>query len=224
MKVLIFILSLIIFTMCDDYTISIKSNPTLGSISVDNHKLTYSHTDTTDIRRATLDSISIIVTDDSDTLKDTSELFILIIPKFELDLYIIPNPMTIIGSNVKCIDKGVMDKFDISVFDMGDKGSALIVLFDRSIDKYNSSGRIKIFDPVGNPITSYMNIKFGTTDDGQDIGVCVWDGMNENNRLVGASGYAMYIELHVKSDIIIDNETNSIDQSFMKVVGVKYER
>lgn len=209
-------------TIADEYTLKVVTTPTLGDVDVLDSSINYSHTDTNDITRATLDSMTIMAIDDAGNTSDDTKLYILIVPKFEMELYIVPNPMEVVGGNVKEFTSSFSDRFNISMYGMDNKGAAIILLFDREIDEYQSTGRIRVFDAVGNSITNYIPIQFGTNTDGQDIGVCVWNGRNTANRIVGPSSYVVYIEVHIVAQIETDDGINEINNTYIKVVGVKY--
>jgi len=223
MKYLVLILMMIYVGVCDEYTLRVSDNPTLGVVTIHDSDINYAHTDTNDVVTATLDSFSLIATDMGGNNSENTQLYVLIIPKLSMHLYIVPNPMEIVGHNVKKFSTSFDENFNISMYGMDNEGSAVVLLFDRDINPYESTGRIRIFDAVGNMITDYMPIHFGKNQQGQSVGVCVWNGRNIYGRVVGPASYVVYVEVHVVADMIIDDAINDIDTTYMKVIGVKYK-
>jgi hypothetical protein len=169
-----------------------------------------------------VDSFSLRAVDIAGNEGDENILYVLILPKLEMQIYIVPNPMEIIGNNVKDIYKSFDDEFNISAYNLGKQGSVLLLLFDRDIDVYNSKGRVKIFDAVGNTVTDYINVTFGYSSNNTPMGVCIWDGRNTNGRIVSPNSYLAYIEIYVTAKVFVDDGINEINTSYKKLIGVKY--
>ncbi len=223
MKYLLLLLIIVYFGVCDEHTLNITQSPTLGDVIAYDSTLSYTHTDTNDIQRSTLDSFTLVAIDNAGNISNNTKLYVLIVPKLEMQTYIVPNPLEIVGNNVKDFIPSFNSNFNISIYGMENKGSAVVLIFDRKINEYESNGRIRVLDAVGNVITDYLPIHFGTNSNGQSIGVCVWNGRNLYDRVVGPASYVVYIEVHVVAEMFTDDGVNEINETYIKVIGVKYK-
>jgi len=217
------------FSLADNYTLSV-SEPTHGDIQIDEDELTYIHTgQMPNDKSIILDSISVVATDDGGNSSNAVTSYILVLPKRELELYAINNPLEIIGTNVKAIT-GLPSGFNLSTYEDG-KGILFVLTGNIEI----TYGRVVIFDPVGNLINNTTIFQSDRLDKLTVIGV--WDGKNNNGRLVGAGSYAVFIEIEAYEyidpstyelpvgfeDVIISPSLtgDKIKQQFNTVVGIK---
>lgn len=241
MKNIIILLTIVFGLLADDYTLS-TSKPKHGKIEVDKHSLTYTHTDSLyDDVTVGLDSIMITAVDDAGNT-DSSKSYILIIPKQEnpsdLELYTLNNPLDIIGTNVKQITN-LPPQLDLVRVFHNDRGIVFIIGSKQKLDFSELNGRLVIFDVVGNMINNQTLFNSITYDNGEYYytAVAIWDGRNNNGRLVGAESFIAYIEITVKgvtskdlifpkgfenySDSISYKDINEQTYTFNKVVGVR---
>ena len=232
MKRIIILLLSCMFIFGDDYKLSISEQPTRGDVSISDKSITYTHNKTDDINTIVVDSIEIYATDDANNKSNNVSDYILIIPTNKLELYILNNPLEIVGHNIHNVS-GLPSEYDdiLSVYKNGD---GMIFILSGDIDV--RSGRLVIFDPVGNMIN---NQTFFDSRSKNDLTfIAVWDGRNNNGRIVGLGSYVVYIEVEYVErinskkyklpdgfeDVDIPDNLYSEDntQTFNAVIGIKY--
>jgi len=229
MKSLLLILLLYILSFSDDYTLSITKDPTRGNIGVDDKYLTYTHDSIDDISTIVVDSFEVTAIDNNDN-EGRAESYVLIIPTSKLDLYVLNNPLSVIGHNVKKLTGLPMD---IGIYNYKE---GMIFVLDGDVDI--TYGRISIFDPVGNLINNHTIFETRTKDNLTFI--AIWDGRNNFGRVVGPGSYVVYIEITANErvnpskyklpvgfdDVVLPSSLVSGDftQTFNLAIGVKYQQ
>jgi len=200
----LFLLLLCLMVFADDYSLTVDDDPSPGSIEVnpksyDTHrKLKYgevrvggdstiTYNSTIDINEVVVDSFSAVATDDANNVSYAKNMYIIVLPKQELEVFAVNNPLSIIGNNVKTWNGS--NNFDLHSYE---NGNGIIFIINTEINVTN--GKIAIFDPVGNLITNEIILESSAQKGLTFIGS--WDGKNRNGRYVSAGSYIVYIEIN----------------------------
>jgi hypothetical protein len=142
---------------------------------------------------------------------------------FELDLYVVPQPMSLIKLGdkryePKDLNDNLADYYKIP--SSMRKGVAIVLeakgpITDVSLQK----GVVKIIDQTGNLVTDEISMKFDMTDRGTVAGVAVWDGKNRSGRTIGAATYLAIVEVEVKFDDRDAKESRAYRRAIMVTSG-----
>jgi hypothetical protein len=112
-----------------------------------------------------------------------------------------------------------MQQYDIPA-DMS-RGVALVVVATGPVSQSGNSGSIRIIDNIGNVVRENVEMRFVVVKEGihegKTVGVAVWDGKNEWDRLVGAASYLALIDVSV----VFTDRANPVTRQFRQLISVR---
>jgi len=189
---LISIIFVFVLVYADGYRLEIIEPPTLGSIVVNDHDMTYTHDGSIDITNFVLDSFTYRAIDDAGNTSGDSNIYVLIIPEFKYVTYFIP-----------AINSNFASKYNINTYNASGNQIALVIKFETNIDVVYSRASAVIRDAVGNKINNvdfkFVNISAGGTM--TSYAVALYDNTNYNGREISSGAYLV----SVNAEIYIDN-------------------
>jgi len=203
------------------YTLSIVVEPSDGNAAIDDGVVSYFYPDEVN-GSFLLDSFSVRLVD-VNGLSDTALYKVIVIPREELNYYVIPNPMEVRNNSAKDIDWEILDYLNLSAYKY-QKGSAIVISTRLNLDLDRCHGTIRIFDPVGNIVNHDTEMEWVVASDNKNIGVAVWNGRNNNGRIVGSGAYLVIIDATLFYDRYTDDGVKNESKHVMYkvMVGVKY--
>jgi len=217
------ILSVLLFiVLIYPYTISIVVDPAEGEASIDSGMVSYFYPYDVD-GSFILDSFSVELVD-VNGMSDTALYKVIVIPREEINYYVLPNPMVVSGNNADELSYDVLNYLNLSAYKY-QHGSAILLSTRLDLDLQKCHGVMTIFDAVGNAIARDLPMEWLISTDNKRIGVAVWNGRNLNGRIVGSGAYVVFIDANLQYDIYSpDGVQTELKHVVYKVmVGVKYK-
>ena len=211
-----------LITLSSSYELNIITPPVEGYAEITDGVISYLYDEVLS-DNFLLDSFYVEVVD-SNGMSDTAVYRVVIIPKETLEYLAVPNPMIINGNTVEPLPQQLLSDFNLSAYKY-QYGSAILLRTQRKLLLTECEGTITIFDAVGNVIAREIDMTWLLTSNDYYSGVGVWNGRNENNRIVGSGSYLAVIKAVIHYEEFNNNnlEYRTKEVAYRVMIGIKHE-